>query len=123
MSKFVKILSIEAEFNTLEMLYKEFIDLEDLDAILENINHKFTILNNASELYDGLIKEHKKDYKKEESKYDDSWKQNYNSKNLKSLNYQPVILETKSLSDENESDLKQLQLNNEIMGQIILKRF
>ena len=35
-------------------------------------------------------------------------KQKYDPKNLKALDYQPVKLETKSLSDENRSDLKQL---------------
>ena len=35
------------------------------------------------------------------------WKQKYNPKNLKALDYQPVKLETKSLCDENRSDIKQ----------------
>ena len=36
------------------------------------------------------------------------WKQKYNPKNLKALDYQPAELETKSLADGNRSDLKQL---------------
>ena len=35
------------------------------------------------------------------------WKQKYNPKNLKALDYQPAELETKSLADGNRSDLKQ----------------
>ena len=49
----------------------------------------------------------------------DSWGQKYDPQNLKALDYQSVKLETKSLSDEDRSDIKQLtqlkQLNlNEI---------
>ena len=41
----------------------------------------------------------------------DSWKQKYDPQNLKALDYQSVKLETKSLSDEDRSDIKQLILN------------
>ena len=41
----------------------------------------------------------------------DSWKQKYDPQNLKGLDYQSVKLETKSLSDEDRSDIKQLSLN------------
>ena len=54
------------------------------------------------------------------------WKQKYNPKNLKALDYQPVKLETKSLCDENRSDIKQTmqlkQLNlNEISKPLWIK--
>ena len=104
----------------IEKFYKDFISLMDVDAEPENIEHKLVVLNKVSKFYDDLIKEYKKVYERE-SKYDksDSWKQKYDPKNLKTLDYQSVKLETKSLSDEDRSDIKQLtqlkQLNlNEI---------
>ena len=104
----------------IEKFYKDFISLMDVDAEPENIEHKLVVLNKVSKFYDDLIKEYKKVYERE-SKYDksDSWKQKYDPKNLKTLDYQSVKLETKSLSDEDRSDIKQTtqlkQLNlNEI---------
>ena len=65
-------------------------------------------MNNALELYDDLIKECKIIYESEpKDDKNDSWKQKYDFKNLRNLEYQPVKLETISLSDENKSDLKQ----------------
>ena len=114
MSEFVKISSIESKFDTLETFYKELIDLKSLNArTTENMKHKSTVLNNASELYDDLIKEYKAVYERE-PKYDkyDSWKQKYDFKDLRNLDYQPVKLKTESLSDINKSDLKQpMKLN------------
>ena len=37
----------------------------------------------------------------------DSWKQQYDPKNFRALNYQSVKLETELLSDEDRSDIKQ----------------
>ena len=37
----------------------------------------------------------------------DSWKQQYDPKNFRALNYQPVKLKTELLSDEDRSDIKQ----------------
>lgn len=114
LSEFVKISSIESKFDTLETFYKELIDLKSLNArTTENMKHKSTVLNNVSELYDDLIKEYKAVYERE-PKYDkyDSWKQKYDFKDLRNLEYQPVKLKTESLSDINKSDLKQpMKLN------------
>ena len=68
----------------------------------------YVVLSNALNEYDKLIKEYKKVYEREpkdDKKY--IWKQKYNPKNLKALDYQPVKLEAKSLADGNRSDLKQ----------------
>ena len=90
----------------------------DVGAQPENIEHKLVVLNTVSKLYGDLIKEYKQVYERE-SKNDkcDSWKQKYDPKNLKAVDYQSVKLERKSLSDECRSDiqqptqLKQLNLN------------
>ena len=42
---------------------------------------------------------------KDDKMYD--WKQKYDLKNLKALDYQPVNLETESLSDKDRWDIKQ----------------
>ena len=108
-SKFAQMSSIESKFNTLEMFYRQFISLKSLEVrTKENTNHKSVVLNNALNEYDKLIKEYKKIYERE-SNNDKScgWKQKYNPKNLKALDYQPAELETKSLADGNRSDLKQ----------------
>ena len=114
LSEFVKISSIESKFDTLETFYKELIDLKSLNArTTENMKHKSTVLNNVSELYDDLIKEYKAVYERE-PKYDkyDSWKQKYDFKDLRNLDYQPVKLKTESLSNIDKSDLKQpMKLN------------
>ena len=47
--------SIEPKFDTLEMFYRELIGLKFLNAKPESFNHKFTVLNNASELYNDLF--------------------------------------------------------------------
>ena len=55
-----------------------------------------------------MIKQYKKVYEREpkdNKKY--SWKQKYGTKKLKVLDYQPVKLGAKSLSDENRLDIKQ----------------
>ena len=57
LSEFVKISSIESKYDALEMFYQDFIDLKNVDTKPENINHRFTVLNNASKLYDNLTKE------------------------------------------------------------------
>ena len=93
----------------LETFYSEFISLKFLEAKREKPNNKFTVLNNATNFYNNeLIPEYKKVYERESKDgkiY--GWKQKYGPKSLKALDYQPVELETKSLSDENKLDLKQ----------------
>ena len=109
LDKFYNISSIESKFGMLEMFCREFISLKILEArTKENTNHKFVALNNALNEYNKLIKEYEKVYEKDHTN-DKSygWKQKYSPKNLKPLDYQPVKLGTKSLSDENRSDLKQ----------------
>ena len=93
----------------IERCYKDFINFMNVDAEPENINHKFVVMNEVSELYDKLIREYKNVYRREpmDDKSDD-WKQNYNPKSSKALDYQPAKPITESLSDENESDPKQL---------------
>ena len=128
LSKFSQIPSVESKFDTLEMVYKDFTSLKFLDAEPEKLNHKFTVLNNASTLYNNeLILEYKKVHEKEPK--DDkscSLKQKYSPKNSKALDYQPVKLETESLSDESRSNLKQpTQLKqlglNEISKPLLIK--
>ena len=81
-----------------------------VDDELGNIDHKFAVIDEVSELYDNLIREletTKKFMNEREPKDDknDSWKQKYDLKNLKALDYQPSKPKTESLSDENGSDL------------------
>ena len=55
-----------------------------------------------------MIKEYKQVYEREyKNDKSDSWKQKYDPKNLKALDYQSFKLERKSLSDEDRSDIKQ----------------
>ena len=83
------------------MFYGEFICLKSLeDRTKENTNHKFVVLNNALNEYGKLIKEYKKVYEREPMA-------GSKSITLKTLNHQPVRLETKSLPDENNTDLQQ----------------
>ena len=109
LSKFSQISSIESKFDTLGVFYRAFVSLKSLEAkTKENTDHKFVVLNNAFYRYDNLIKEYKKVYEREpmgDKNY--SWKQKYSPENLKALDYQTVTLETKSLSDEGRSDIKQ----------------
>ena len=92
------------------MFYRQFISLKNLDLKTEeNIDYKFVVLNLALKEYDELIKQCTEDYErkpKNDKSYD--WKQEYDPKNLKVLDYQPVELETKSFSYEDRSDIKQL---------------
>ena len=67
------------------------------------------MLNNTLNLYNNeLTLEYKKAYERE-CKDDKSycWKRKYSPKKLKALNYEPLKSETKSLSDEKRSDIKQ----------------
>ena len=82
----------------------------DVDDEVENINHEFAVIDEVSELYDNLIREldHTKKFMNEREPKDDkndSWKQKYDPKNLKALDYQPSKPKAESLSDENGSDL------------------
>ena len=92
----------------IENCCKNFISLMDVDAEPENTEHNLVILNKVSKLYEDLIKEYKKVYEIEsKNEKSNSWKQKYEPKNLKALDYQSVKLETKSLSEEDRSDIKQ----------------
>ena len=95
LSKFSQISSIESKFDTLKMFYRDFTSLKFLKAKKERVNHKSTVLNNVSNLYNSeLTLEYKKAYEREpkdDKSYD--WKQKYSDKNLKALDYQPVKLE------------------------------
>ena len=108
LSEFNKISSIDSKFDIIEKCYKDFISLTDVDAEPENIVHKLVVLNKVSKLYDDLIKKYIKAYERE-SKNDksDNWKQKHDPKNLKALDYQSAKLGTKSLPDEDRSDIKQ----------------
>ena len=67
------------------------------------------MLNNTLNIYNNeLTLEYKKGYERE-SKDDKSycWKLKHSPKKLKALDYQPLKSETKSLSDEKRSDIKQ----------------
>ena len=81
----------------LKKFHREFISLKSLEAkTKENTNHKFVVLNNTLNEYEKLIKQYKKVYERElkdDKKY--GWKQKYNPKNMKALDYQLVKLETK----------------------------
>ena len=83
-----------------------FVSLKNLDVEEENILKKFDVLSNAFNLYNELIKEYNKNYRRvPKDDKSDSWKQNYDPKKFR--DYQPVKLETKSMVDENESSIKQ----------------
>ena len=51
LSKFSQISSIESKFDTLKMFYRDFTSLKFLKAKKERVNHQFTVLNDASNLY------------------------------------------------------------------------
>ena len=82
LSKFPQISSTEPKFDKLEIFYKEFIGLKFLDAKPGKLNHTFTVLNNASTLYNKeLILKYKKAYEREpkdDKSYD--WKKKFNPK-------------------------------------------
>ena len=57
---------IPSKFDMLGMFYREFIGLKSPEArTKKNTNHKFVVLNKASNEYDKLIKECKKVYERE----------------------------------------------------------
>ena len=94
LSEFNKISLIDSEFDMIEKGYKDFIHLMDVDAEPENINHKLFVPNSVFDLYDKLIREHKQVSETESTdNKSNSWKQKYDPKNLKALDYQPVWLE------------------------------
>ena len=109
LSEFVKISSIESKFDALEILYKDFINLKNVDAKPENISHKFIGSNNASTFCGDLTKEYKNVYERDpKDDKNNNWKQKYDRKNLKNLEYQSVKSNVKPLSERDKSDLKQL---------------
>ena len=102
LSEFIKISSIGSEFNKIEERYLDIIALADVDAEPENLKHQLVVLN------DELIKEYNKVYETESKDgKSESWKQKYDPKNLRALNYQTVELKTESLPDKDRSDIKQ----------------
>ena len=57
LENFSNISSIESKYSTLEMFYRQFISLKNLDLKTEeNIDYKFVVLNLALKEYDELIK-------------------------------------------------------------------
>ena len=107
LSEFNKISSNDSKLDKIEKCYQYFIALMDVDAEPENITHKIVVLNKVSILYDNLMKECKKVYERGLDDKNDNWKQKYQPKNFKALNYEPVELKTKSLPDEDSPDIKQ----------------
>ena len=85
MSKFSQISSTEPKLDTLEMFYREFICLKIPETKKEKTNHKFTVLNNASDLYNNELTLKYKKICEREPKDDKScgWKQKYSPTNLK----------------------------------------
>ena len=78
LSEFNKISSIDSKFDIIEKCYKDYISLTDVDVKLESIERKLVVLNKVSKLYDDLIKEFKKVYKREsKNNKSDIWKQKY----------------------------------------------
>ena len=118
LSKFLKTPSIESKFDNIVSFYNDFISLKSVNIKPEKNTDRLNTLNTAFSLYDKLVEEYKKIYERE-PKDDKScdWKQKYDPKHLKALEYQPAELKTESLSDEEKSDnnqrtqLKQLNLN------------
>ena len=63
------------------MFYKDFTDLKDVDIKPEDINHTFTVLNNALKLYDDMTTEYKKVFEREpKDDKNKDWKQKYDPK-------------------------------------------
>ena len=84
------------------------------------LTKQFDVLNNAFNLYNELIKDSKKNYDRvPKNDKSDAWKQTYDPKKFKDLDYQPIKLKTKLMTDEDENkssikqatQLKQLNLN------------
>ena len=84
MSKFSQISSTESKLDTLEKFYREFICLKIPETKKEKTNHKFTVLNNASDLYNNELTLKYKKICEREPKDDKScgWKQKYSPTNL-----------------------------------------
>ena len=78
LDKFVEMPSIQSKFDVFETFYKDVICLKDLETKTRNItNHKFAVLNNASNESNKLIKEYKKVYKREpKNDKGNDWKKN-----------------------------------------------
>ena len=67
--------SIESKFDKLEMFYRDFTSLKLLKAKKERVNHKSTVLNNASNLHNNeLALECKKSYERVIKAMDDKSK-------------------------------------------------
>ena len=61
-----------------------FVSLKNLDVGEENILKKFDVLNNAFNLYNELIKEYNKNYRRvPKDDKSDSWKQNFDPKKFR----------------------------------------
>ena len=84
MSKFNNIPSIESKVDRINNGCKDFTIFMDVDAEVENIDHKFVVINEISKFYDNLIKEYKKDYERElKDDKTDAWKRKHNSTKFK----------------------------------------
>ena len=68
--------SIQSKFDVFETFYKDFICLKDLETKTRTITNQ-TVLNNASNESNKLIKEYKKVYKREpKDDKGNGWKKN-----------------------------------------------
>ena len=84
LSKFNNIPSIESKFDRINNGCKDFTIFMDVDAEVENIDHKFVVINEISKFYDNLIKEYKKDYERElKDDKTDAWKRKHNPTKFK----------------------------------------
>ena len=87
-SNFNKIPSIESKFDALGNFYKDFKKLGDKSPAEEWKQKKKTLLKNASMLYDELISIYKKEYNQAFKSKGKDWRQTYDFKNLKDLDYE-----------------------------------
>ena len=110
LSDFIK-LSIVSKISVLDDYYNEFIELEGVDAKQELTYHKYIVLNSAFAKYEKMRT--KKNYKMgpEDNKNVDDWKQKYDPKIIKTLDFRPVKLDENKSTLKQPMQLKQLQLN------------
>ena len=109
LSDFIK-LSIVSKISVLNDYYNEFIELEGVDVKQELTYHKYIVLNSAFAKYEKMRT--KKNYKMgpEDNKNVDDWKQKYDPKIIKTLDFRPVKLDENKSTLEQPMQLKQLQL-------------
>ena len=109
LSDFIK-LSIVSKISVLDDYYNEFIELEGVDAKQELTYHKYIVLNSAFAKYEKMRT--KKNYKMgpKDNKNVDDWKQKYDPKIIKTLDFRPVKLDENKSTLKQPMQLKQLQL-------------